>query len=63
MKQNKVGYCRKCGEYTEHRIIECKDTALWRTFETVITFGFGALFERDYYCECKKCGKINTLSF
>lgn len=63
MKQNKVGYCWDCGEYTEHRVIECDDSLIWRTFEIAVTLGFGALFEHDYKCECKKCGKINTLRF
>ena len=63
MKKNTVGYCWNCGDYTEHRVIECKDSASWRAFETVFTLGFGALFKRDYHCKCKKCGKINILSF
>ena len=63
MKQNKVGYCWSCGEETVHRVIECEDSAIWRTFEVVATCGFGALFEHDYKCQCTKCGKIRTLSF
>ena len=63
MKKNTVGYCWNCAHHTEHRVIECKDTALWRTFEFVFTLGFGALLERDYHCQCKKCGHINTLKF
>lgn len=63
MKKNTVGYCWNCGEETVHRVIECEDSAIWRTFETILTCGFGALFEHDYKCQCTKCGKINTLSF
>ena len=63
MKTNTVGYCWNCADYTEQRVIECKDAALWRAFETVFTLGLGVLLERDYYCKCKECGHINTLKF
>ena len=63
MKQTKVGYCYNCGERTVHRVIECEDSTIWRTFETVVTMGLGALFEHNYQCQCTKCGKIHTLSF
>lgn len=63
MKKNTVGYCWNCAEYTEHRVIECADSALFRTFEVVFTLGFGAMFEHNYICKCKECGKINILSF
>lgn len=62
MKRITVGYCSNCRSYRKHRVIKCKDDALYRTLETVITFGLALLFEHDYYCECEKCGKINILS-
>lgn len=63
MKRNTVGYCWRCAEYTEHRVIECQDSALYKTFETVFTLGIGELLERNYNCKCKGCGKINVLKF
>lgn len=63
MKKNTVGYCWNCAEYTEQRVIECEDSTLFRTFEAVVTFGFGTLLPHKYNCKCTECGKINTLSF
>jgi hypothetical protein len=57
-----VGYCPKCGKRTKHRKIECTESLAWRTFETVVTLGWGLLFDRDYECECSECGSINTLT-
>lgn len=63
MKKNTVGYCWNCAEYTEHQVIECQDSALFKTFETIITIGISSLLPRKYNCKCKKCNKINTLEF
>ena len=63
MKKNTVGYCWNCADYTEQRVIECHDSALWKTFEIVVTLGFGALLEHNYNCKCKECGHINILTF
>lgn len=56
-----VGYCSECGKETKHIKIECEDSVPWRLFETVITCGFGLLFDRTYKCECTKCGEINDI--
>lgn len=62
MKKHMVGYCFICGKETKHEVIECKDSAGWRIFETVITAGLSLALPHQYKCECLRCGEINTLS-
>ena len=54
--------CSECGKETKHRKLECEDSVPWRIFETVVTAGWGLLLDRDYKCECTKCGEINTIT-
>ena len=56
-----VGYCYRCRKKTKHKIIECEDSMACRVFEAVVTVGFSLLFDREYECECTRCGEINTL--
>ena len=62
MTRYMVGYCDRCGEATKHRMIECKDSVGWRVFETIVTVGFALVLPREYYCECERCGQINTIN-
>ena len=61
MKKYMVGYCPECGKKTKHEILESKDSIPWRIFEIVMTAGWALAFDHEYYCECSKCGQINTL--
>ena len=61
-KKYMVGYCFGCNNITKQQVLECTDTVPMRVFETVFTLGFGLLVDHDYYCECTKCGEINTLT-
>lgn len=61
MSKTIVGFCPHCYKTTQHKVIECSDTVPWRTFEAIVTLGFNLLFDRDYHCECTKCGNINTI--
>lgn len=61
MKKYMIGYCCKCFAYTKQEVIECEDSFALRAAETVLTFGFGALFSRRYQCECTKRGHINSI--
>lgn len=62
MKRYMVGYYPECGKKTKHEILECKDSIPWRILETVMTAGWALLaLDHEYYCECSKCGQINTL--
>ena len=61
MKKYVVHFCFDCGEETKHEVLECKDKVPYRIFETVFTFGFGAMLPHYYKCECQNCGRINTV--
>jgi hypothetical protein len=62
MSKYMVGYCWTCAKRTKQRTLECKDSALFRAFEAVVTCGFGLLLDHDYECECTVCGEINTIT-
>ena len=62
MKRYMIGYCWTCARRTKQRVIEAKDSAAWRVFETITTLGFALLTPHDYECECTVCGEFNTLT-
>lgn len=56
-----TGYCSNCHKQTKQIKIACEDNLATRIFETVFTLGLLAMEEREYKCECTKCGEINTI--
>ena len=63
MSKDVVGYCPKCKQKTRHKKIQCESNLLERTFLAVITLGFSEMDGHSWECECKQCGRINTITY